>query len=76
MNCPKCDKETDSSVVSLGCRVTLVTYYNHSDKKGNHYHDPNIRQCDYRCSEGHEFTIKSRTKCPNPNCDYGGIIDD
>lgn len=74
MICRQCEKEKlKSEVQSLGCKVTLISYFGHNDKNGgHHYHDPNIRTCTYSCSNDHTFQIKSRTPCPNSNCDYGG----
>jgi len=39
-----------------------------------HHHDTNITTSSYSCSNGHEWTTKSRGKCPAPGCEFGGKL--
>ena len=71
MKCPECVKVRGRSVVTEGGgRTTLMSPNNYYDEDGIfHSHDPNITTTTYSCSNGHEWTDKSKSSCPN--CNYG-----
>jgi hypothetical protein len=56
--CPFCrDQGLKSSVYMEGCQTTLLATYAYWDENGTyHYHNPNKTSCQYRCSNGHEWS--------------------
>lgn len=65
MKCPVCIKEgTTSTVQSLGGTRTLMGWTSYYDEEGNpHDHDPNATSSDYRCSNGHGWSVSSKGSC-------------
>lgn len=75
MKCPFCVEEGPKSTLQTnGMRaVTLLGYSTYWDEDGVHHdHDPNTHTQEYVCSEGHFYTVKSKSPCPAKGCDFGG----
>ena len=70
MKCPECDA---TRVYDLGSRSTLMGFTDYYENGLFHSHNPNIITNLYKCSNGHVFEIKYRTKCCS--CDFGGLIE-
>jgi len=70
MLCPDCQKENRTSKVYSGSATsTLKAWTPYWDEKGTlHSHDPNYREQQYNCSNGHHWTTKSLPPCLN--CSY------
>jgi hypothetical protein len=71
MICQKCQEEgLKSRVQDLGGTSTLLGYSSYYDEDGKrHSHDPNTLTNYYKCSNGHEFYVTSKSRCSN--CNYG-----
>ena len=65
MKCPVCVKEDKRSKVYGGVGMTTAAYYEpFYDEDGEyHHHDSNAHTAQYRCSNGHKFTVTTRGKC-------------
>lgn len=59
--CPTCKEAGQKSTVTPGaCQTTLAMPLSYYDEDGRfHYDDPNITTCQYRCSNGHEWSESS-----------------
>ena len=70
--CPECKKEGKKSRVYPGASTTTLMYCApYYDEDGEyHHHDSNWHDTDYRCSEGHRWSERTPSKCPNPKCDW------
>lgn len=73
VKCPVCvEEETKSIVYENGGKCSTKTSVCFYDEEGEyHSHDPGIVTQNFRCSNGHKFSIKSAIPCPNIHCDYG-----
>lgn len=79
MICKKCQENNlKSKVFAGGCSSTLMTASSYYDEEGKpHYHDLNTTTAEYRCSNGHRFTVKLRAKCVSCdfNSDYDSVVE-
>ena len=75
-DCPECKASgLKSRVTPHGGSRTLMRCSPYYDEDGvYHHHDTNITTSSYSCSNGHEWTTKSRGKCPAPGCEFGGKL--
>lgn len=73
MICERCQQEGKRSTVQGGAGITtLMGYSAYWDQDGDyHCHNPNITTTSYHCSNGHHWTVKSNSECPNSECNYG-----
>jgi hypothetical protein len=71
MVCPTCaDKGLKSCVTERGSESTLAYSEPFWDEEGRyHNHDPNTVTTHYECSNGHSWTVATRSKCW---CGVGG----
>ena len=63
MKCPTCQKEGLVSCVYEGISTsTCIAWNGYYNEKGTYMRtpDPNIYTTEFRCSEGHSFSISSR----------------
>ena len=72
MMCLRCAEEgRTSKVFDKGGTVTLMAYETYWDEKGQrHSHNPNTRHNAYQCSNGHKFSVKFKTPCSAPGCNF------
>lgn len=71
MICQRCQAEGKRSTIQCpGFGVsTLMCSDEFYDESGKlHHHDPNSTAMTYRCSNGHSWTVRKKTRCPS--CDY------
>lgn len=70
MVCPVCKKAGLKSKVFEGdMGTTLLAGSSFYDEEGNHHrHNPNTYTTCYSCSNGHNWTVKSKQRCAF--CDY------
>ena len=70
MKCPTC-ADTDHKLYGAfcGCR-TLMGWQSYYHNGVYHSHDPNYTTCDVHCSNGHYWTVKIWSGCPDKACDY------
>ncbi len=71
--CPKCQELKLKSIVRChdGTITAMGTSDFYDEGGGYHFHNPNIGNNNYSCSNNHSFNIKNKISCPNFNCDYG-----
>lgn len=71
MKCPVCEQQGKKSTLRGGGSFTTCmcgeTYWDEDGKY--HNHDPNRISTGYHCSNGHEFSVSSRSPCQS--CEYG-----
>lgn len=65
MRCEKCiEQGLKSTIIIFPGSTTLMWSTPYYDEKGRlHDHNPNWSTTDYRCSNGHEWRVRSRTGC-------------
>lgn len=71
MICKTCKSEDRKSTISVGqTMATMMGTAEYFDEQGvRHYHDMNHSWTNYRCSNGHEWTLSSEPYvCPAPGC--------
>lgn len=61
MKCPKCVSNGDKSIVRVfSSSTTCLAGDEYYDEEGrHHWHDPNTRITEFRCSLGHEFVERT-----------------
>lgn len=73
--CPECKVlEFESTVRHMRATETLMGIVAYFDTRGrNHVHNPNQITHWYKCSMGHEFTVKEDVRCcPADGCGWPG----
>lgn len=66
--CPECASNDERSTVQpLAVARTLMAHYPFYDKDGDfHNHDPNYTAEFFKCSRGHEFSVRILCACGWP----------
>ena len=67
MRCPICaGHDRQSTVKQIKSSCSLDGWSRYFDEEGReHHHHANNQTISYRCSDGHEFTVKSYPECPS-----------
>lgn len=69
--CPTCVVPPDK-IWSMGAMSTCMGYNNYYDSEGNyHSHDPNRHEYNWRCSNGHTWSVSRYNPCGV--CDYNKV---
>lgn len=65
MICEECQKEGLKSTIRIGVSSSTLAYCPpFYDEEGRlHHHDPNINTINYSCSNGHNFSKSSKSRC-------------
>lgn len=72
MKCPECVEAGEKSrVTPLGGMVTAMNWTPYYDEEGvYHSHDRNWRNMGYKCSNGHQWSTRTHSRCPAYGCEW------
>lgn len=72
MICDKCKEEGLKSTVWPGSTMsTAMSINRYYDEDGNyHLHDGNVSSSSFSCSNGHSWSVKTKSRCPSVQCKW------